>query len=567
MVAAYKINLGTVGANGADGDSNRTANGKINGLLYAGVVYASQICKCDSNLSTGGGTDDTAAIQTAIDAAAGGHFIQDGVSLISDALVNGTTQTAAIMIPANTRITFLPGCGWYLANGSNCVVMSNASLTGTIGATPDQNILIEAHGIAINSNNANQNFYERGVNTNSPLMGIWFGNVQNLTIRGLTIQDSKTYCFVISNTPTAANIRLYDCRAYWSNPNESVQEDSLHMYGPLDDLETWNFRGNGGDDMLAHNTNEGPDIIVKLGFTGFGAARFPQSGNANITNVTHYRPFFDSAWAGIRIYGVTDVSGSSPSADNIKFIGARGSIGKAGQSIGAMQLGQGLTLGRITFEDWRVTEVNNNTGITFLAGTSAAMLRLEAIDPATTVSVAGMYTLSSGDYFTSTANVQTVVADGTQASYTFTIPAGFTQIAVKVNGRGSNSANGGVFVRLNGDSGNNYQWAVSQEKAGTFTYADSGSTSNVVIGIIPGTANLATYAGEIDAKISNNANFYKTIIGNYGLIDDPSSVATGQTIGQTKGDWKNVAAITSLTVALTPGNFVTGTEIVVAVIP
>ena len=49
--------------------------------------YASEFAKLDSSIRTGGGTDDTAALQAILDKAkdenVGVHLIMDGVALVS----------------------------------------------------------------------------------------------------------------------------------------------------------------------------------------------------------------------------------------------------------------------------------------------------------------------------------------------------------------------------------------------------------------------------------------------------------------------------------------------------
>jgi Concanavalin A-like lectin/glucanases superfamily len=447
MPASYKVNLGTVGANGTDGDTIRAANTKLNGLLNVAVAYASQTCGCDSNLASGGGTDDTAAIQAAITAVAGGEFIQDGVSLISDALVNNTNHTAALMVPPNTKITFLPGCGWFLKAGSNCTVLSNTGLTGLIGAIPDQNIHIEAHGIAINQNRANQSKLERGGVGNSWSYGVWFGNVKNLRIDGLWIQDSVTFCFVLSNGST---IRLNNCRNYQSLQTAGDNTDGLHMYGPLDDIVVENFWNNGVDDTLACNSNEG--VASYLGApSAFGIFRFPQSGDGSITNATFRRTFFDGAWSGFRVYAVSDVPGSSPSVDNIRVIESRGSIGNADWSESVSRIGEnGCEIGLLQISDWKVEQVNTSNGIhvcTLPGAGACQLLRLENIDPSTTVEI-GTVVAVDGDYFTPQQTLKPKVEayfgferllyDRTGNGFTLVNHAGVTQTAGLVSAQAAN---------------------------------------------------------------------------------------------------------------------------------
>ena len=62
------------------------------------TIYAGSVAKLDSNVFTGGGTDDTAALQAVLDTAkdnGGVHLIMDGAALVSGLVVfSGTTIEA-----------------------------------------------------------------------------------------------------------------------------------------------------------------------------------------------------------------------------------------------------------------------------------------------------------------------------------------------------------------------------------------------------------------------------------------------------------------------------------------
>ena len=70
------------------------------------IVYASSVAKLDSNVHTGGGTDDTAALQAVLDRAkteGGIHLIMDGAALVSH-----------LEVYSNTTIECLnASCGFY----------------------------------------------------------------------------------------------------------------------------------------------------------------------------------------------------------------------------------------------------------------------------------------------------------------------------------------------------------------------------------------------------------------------------------------------------------------------
>lgn len=393
--------------NGASPSFTINSTGHVISAKNAAVntIYASKTCAVNSNLSTGGGTDDTAAIQTSLNSlgVSGGIFVQDGVSLISGVLLNGTTQTAALMVPSNVTIHFLPGSGWFLAANSNCCILSNAGITGVIGSTPDTNISIKAYGFAINGNAANQNKFEQANSGFYFNVGCWFGNITNLIIDGLWLKDIKTYGLQIQ---LASVVRIYNYRQYQSTQISGSNTDALHLWGPIDDLETDNLWNNGTDDTLALNTNEGVQNFNIFSTTSnfFGYFRLPNSGNGSITNCTFRRTFFDGAWSGFRIYGVSGVSGSSPSVDNIRVIESRGSIGNVAWSESMSRIGEnGTAIGLLQISDWKVGEVNTANGIqvcTLGGAGTCQLLRLENIDPSTTVGI-GSVVSTDGDYFSS----------------------------------------------------------------------------------------------------------------------------------------------------------------------
>lgn len=111
------------------------------------IIYASSVAKLDSNVHTGGGTDNTAAIQAVLDMAKDGdgvHLIMDGAALISK-----------IKLYSNTTIECLnKDCGFFqIPHTDDCMVTNaiwddreiktwNISL---LGGTYNQNCRYQAH--------------------------------------------------------------------------------------------------------------------------------------------------------------------------------------------------------------------------------------------------------------------------------------------------------------------------------------------------------------------------------------------------------------------------------------
>ena len=83
------------------------------------ILYASDYAMLDSNVLTGGGTDDTAALQALLDQAeeSGGlRLIMDGAALVT-----------GLRVYPNTTIECLDtSCGFFLRDGSNDAILKNA---------------------------------------------------------------------------------------------------------------------------------------------------------------------------------------------------------------------------------------------------------------------------------------------------------------------------------------------------------------------------------------------------------------------------------------------------------
>ena len=83
-------------------------------------VYASSVAKLTSNVYTGGGDDDTAAIQAVLDEAreenVGVHLIMDGAALITQ-----------LKLYSNTTIECMnKDCGFYQIDWQNKAMLTNA---------------------------------------------------------------------------------------------------------------------------------------------------------------------------------------------------------------------------------------------------------------------------------------------------------------------------------------------------------------------------------------------------------------------------------------------------------
>lgn len=159
--------------------------------------------------------------------------------------------------------------------------------------------------------------------------------------------------------------------------------------------------------------------------------------------------------------------------------------------------------------------------------------------------------------------VQSVTTSGSQASITLNVPSGFTNVKVAFTGR-SNAAvtSTGLQLQFNSDSGSNYDW---NQMIGNTTTAFAGGGNGVAFiksALIPGTSATATYPGGAFIYIPNYSGtiFYKTAqcvsVGRDGTTNYEGTYG---------GYWKNTAAITSVSMSLTDGNFVDGSFVSMSV--
>src|ERR1039458_5863102 len=142
-------------------------------ILVSSLVGINQ----NSNLTTGGGTDDTAVIQTALNGTYAGGLIlvQDGVSLITGLNVGRNTTLKCSSI----------SCGFYLANASNREMVRNVNRSGSV--ITDSNITLD--GGYYNGNKVNQSGPSQADHT--PMAALGFYGISNLIIKNLTVRSEE----------------------------------------------------------------------------------------------------------------------------------------------------------------------------------------------------------------------------------------------------------------------------------------------------------------------------------------------------------------------------------------
>lgn len=211
------------------------------------TVLASQAgARLDSDVHTGGGTDDTRILQQVLDLAAA----EGGVRLVMD----GAALITSLRVHSNTTIECLnPGCGFFQAAHSDCALLINAHPSAgeivdrnitLLGGTYNQNCRNQAHHVPPDVHYSKA---ERLV------VAISFFGVENLLVRDVTVRDQRTFAFLITNwlKVTMENIRL-ELPGYIPSGNQ----DGIHFQGPGRFLVLRNIQGRTGDDFIALNGDE-----------------------------------------------------------------------------------------------------------------------------------------------------------------------------------------------------------------------------------------------------------------------------------------------------------------------
>lgn len=212
------------------------------------VIYASKTgAKLDSNVYTGGGTDDTDVLQAVLDQALTRgrvHLIMDGAALVRGLKVHSNTT---IECPDRD-------CGFFLAPQSNCPIVRNADFDfrqirnrniALLGGTYNQDCLHQAHHVIVPD--AGDTF-----GTEKWVFGLEFNGVENLTLRDLVIRNQSTFAFM------TANWKHICIENVWIDLADRIpdhNQDGFHFWGPGQFLTMRDVGGCVGDDFM----NLGPD--------------------------------------------------------------------------------------------------------------------------------------------------------------------------------------------------------------------------------------------------------------------------------------------------------------------
>lgn len=216
------------------------------------TVLASEAgAKLDSNVETGGGTDDTDALQAILDSAPNVgslHLILDGAALVRGLKIHSNTT-----IECPTK-----ACGLFLKGQTNAPLLRNAR-PSSHGERLDKNITLL--GGTYNNNCPEQAHDYARAEAGRPVEEIpdvfeermWnftfeFFGVEHFTARGVTIRDQRTFALLMGNF---YRVVFEDIDIDLPHKVDAQNQDGLHFWGPGRFLTLKNIQGDAGDDFIA----------------------------------------------------------------------------------------------------------------------------------------------------------------------------------------------------------------------------------------------------------------------------------------------------------------------------
>ena len=210
------------------------------------TFYASEFAVLDSSVKTGGGTDDTQAIQNLLDKALEHplHLVMDGAALVG-----------GLVFHSNTTIECLnQSCGFYLMDNSSVALLQNSNQDFYEIKTENVNL----YGGSYNFNCMHQEHHRHPEGRDFDeiiddgafywTFGFRIYGIKNLVIRDVTTIDQRTFTMMIANLE---NVTMDNIDMQLPNIMFGQNQDGLHFWGPGRFLTLTNIKGTSGDDIIA----------------------------------------------------------------------------------------------------------------------------------------------------------------------------------------------------------------------------------------------------------------------------------------------------------------------------
>ena len=206
----------------------------------ARIIVASEAgAKLDSDVTKGGGTDDTALIQGILDRAPKLGSLK--------LIVDGPILVTGLKVHSNTTIECLNrACGFYLADNSNRPLIINA--TPQPEGRDDWNLSFLGGTYNGNAEHQKHSTREHGWTTAFALHG-----VEQVLFRDVAITNSRTFAVYLTNWRRVVLENIYINLDHI--PTRSNQ-DGIHVQGPGEFLSIRNVQGRAWDDLIALNIDD-----------------------------------------------------------------------------------------------------------------------------------------------------------------------------------------------------------------------------------------------------------------------------------------------------------------------
>ena len=316
----------------------------------AHIVIASEAgAKLDSDVNKGGGTDDTALIQSILDRAPKLGSLK--------LIVDGAILVRGLKIHSNTTIECLTSdCGFFLADHSDQPIIRNADPSRTERKNRNLTFL----GGTYNGNGAKQ---AHNVGAGGWVTGFALFGVEQVTFRDVTIRSAATFALLMTNWERAVFENI-DLENYTKEP-KLINQDGLHFSGPGRFLSMRNIRGVTQDDFIALNADDIHSDWNQAGEFVRNDSFGPHASFGPITDVDIEGVFIDGAENAIRILS------RHSRVDRVSIRNVQGTFGRNGFFV-QPHWRDGGNFGRITFENIDLRPAKADYGIIpfvfFLAG-------------------------------------------------------------------------------------------------------------------------------------------------------------------------------------------------------
>lgn len=147
------------------------------------------------------------------------------------------------------------------------------------------------------------------------------------------------------------------------------------------------------------------------------------------------------------------------------------------------------------------------------------------------------------------------------ATVTFTVPSTYRNLRIVAQARGDSAATlVNINMQVNGDTAANYDSESLQWSAATVSASDGLGLTNANVGQLPAANSVANQAGEVEILFPNYSSttfrkqgFYRAALKNASLDVGGAHVGISGV-----ATWRSTAAITSISLFLSAGNFIAG---------